>query len=415
MTTKRAALHIPVVSASLARRMLLGAQGLLDNPERRAAPAALQRLIEQMGFVQVDSINVLERAHHLTLFSRMHCYQHSMLARLVEHKRSLFEHWTHDASVIPVNCFHHWKHRFDRSRTRIKASKWWRERMGPDAEKIISQVRDRIADEGPLLSRDFEHDRHGRSLPENGWWGWKPQKAALEFLWRTGELAVARRINFQKVYDLTERVLPAQHVLPPSPPDEHVDWACRSALERLGFATPGELAAFWHAIDLKQVRAWCAQSLQRGDIVEVLVESADGSAPRRAVALANWELVADRLPDVPQTLRLLCPFDPVLRDRQRAQRLFDFDYRFEAFVPAAKRRYGYYVLPILEGERLIGRLDPKFHRRRSEFEIGGIWWEPKIRPTRARRQALHQAVERLAAFIGADRITYAGQGVNRRE
>jgi uncharacterized protein YcaQ len=397
----------PVIRAAAARRMLLGAQGLLDDPARRATPSALCKLIQQMGFVQIDSINTIERAHHLILFSRLPEYRSHMLARLLEDTRELFEHWTHDASAIPTPWFPHWRHRFERHRRKMTSHKWWQMRMGPEPEKTIEMVMQRIRRDGPLLSRDFEHDRNNHQLPEDSWWGWKPQKAALEHLWRTGELAVAKRINFQKVYDLTERVLPQSQRLPIPDLDEHIDWACRSALERLGPATPREIAAFWNAVDLAQARQWCEKTRQRGEIIEVRVEALDGSAPKPAFMLADRLARALRLPSENQVdgdIRLLAPFDPALRDRHRTRRLFNFDYTLEAFVPARKRRYGYYVLPMLEGDALIGRLDPKFHRERGTVEVRGLWLEPRVKPTKARKRKIDAAVERLAEFVGASSI-----------
>ncbi len=241
-------------------------------------------------------------------------------------------------------------------------------------------------------------------VASNAWWGWKPQKAALEFLWTTGELMVLRRDNFQKVYDLTERVLPAHHKAPAPGEREHVEWACRTALERLVVATPRELAQFWDAVDMTQAKSWCEVALSEGRIIAVLVEAADGSKPRHAFAEPGWERRLRALPGPPERTRLLSPFDPVLRDRARARRLFGFDYRFEAFVPEPQRQYGYYVLPILEGDRLVGRLDPKFERREGLLSVRRIHWEPNVRATRLRLRNLERAAERLAQLIGASRV-----------
>jgi len=194
------------------------------------------------------------------------------------------------------------------------------------------------------------------------------------------------------------RVLPAQAALPEPDPAAWRDWAFRSAIERLGVATPGELARFWGAQELEDARSWCADAMRAGTVVPVEVASADGSRPRRAFALPDWERRARRLGDAPDRLRLLAPFDPVVRDRARTRRLFGFDYTFEAFTPAAKRRYGYYVLPILEGERLVGRAD--CNRSDGALVVRKVWWEPGIRPTRARTRALREAAARLAACVG---------------
>ncbi|KAF0241144.1 MAG: hypothetical protein FD180_4603 [Planctomycetota bacterium] len=390
---------LPVIRASEARRLLLGAQGLLDDPRRKATAKGVLSLIERMGFVQVDSINVVERAHHLTLASRLDGYRPAFLAGLLEKDRSLFEHWTHDASAIPTAFFPHWRHRFDRFRARFHDNAWLRERLGPRYRKVMEDMLERVRRDGPVLSRDFDHDRKGEP---GGWWGWKPQKAALEVLWRAGELAIARRDGFQKVYDLMERVFPEMHALPAPDPHEHTDWACRSALERLGIATPAEIAAFWRAIGLPAARKWCAEAVCLGEAVEVLVESVDGAPRRKAMAFADWRERLKQLPSPPDRARLLSPFDPILRDRKRALRLFGFDYRFEAFVPAPKRKHGYYVMPVLDGEELVARVEPKFRRDSGTLEVRGVWWER--RPNRDAR--FREAVERLATLIGATSIDF---------
>jgi uncharacterized protein len=389
------------ISTESARRLFLGAQGLLADPARKTTRATLAKLIEQMGFVQVDSINVVERAHHLTLSSRLDAYAHEHFTHLLEKDRFLFEHWTHDASVIPTAWFAHWKPRFARYREKVRNNKWWRQLIGPEPDKVLDHVRDRITREGPLRSQDFEHDRKGAPA---GWWEWKPQKAALEYLWSTGELMIARRENFQKVYDLTERVLPDSLTLAHPTEAEHVEWACRTAFERLVIATPKEIAAFWQAITLAQARQWCEQAVQAGEILPVLVESPNGAKPRASFALSDWQQRLRKLPEPPERMRLLCPFDPVMRDRVRALWLFGFDYRFEAFVPEAKRQYGYYVLPILEGDRLVGRIDPKFRREQNTLEVRKIYWEPQVKVTKTRRKKLDEALLRLAKLIGAERV-----------
>ena len=397
----------PLVPAATARQLLLAAQGLLDDPGRRATAAGLYELVERLGFVQIDSINVVERAHHLTLASRLDGYRPPMLTRLLERERSLFEHWTHDAAAIPTRWFPHWRIRFERRQQSGASHAWWHERLGPDPEGVMARVYERIEREGPLTTRDFEQDgKEGESRSgSTGWWGWKPEKAALEQLWRTGRLAIRGRINFSKVYDLTERVLPAAAALPAPEEAAHLDWACRTALARLGIASAGEIARFWAAVSPIEVKAWCEASAAQGEIEAVLAEAVDGSRPRLAWAVADWRERAATAPEPPPRLRLLSPFDPILRERRRALRLFGFDYRFEAFVPADKRLFGYYVLPLLEGDRLVGRAEPKFDRERGVLEIRDLWWEPGVRPGSGRRARLEAAVARLARTIGAESFT----------
>ncbi len=394
------------MTASQARLLLLDAQGLTTNPAGQVGAARVYELIERMGFVQVDSINVVDRAHYLILASRFDRFRPQLLDQLVEHDRLLFEHWTHDASLIPIKWFAQWKPRFERSRT----NKWWRERMGPEFPAVVAHVLERITTEGPLLSRDFEHDRQGEP---GGWWGWKPQKSALEHLWRTGDLLISRRNNFQKVYDLAPRVLGSIASAPRPTQTEHVQWACSTALDRLGCATPRELAAFWRSIPIDAARTWCDAALRAGRIVPVEVQSADDTKPRLAVAAHDWRQRLEATSRAPRRARLLCPFDPVLRDRDRAGRLFNFDYRFEAFVPAPKRKFGYYVMPILDGDRLVGRVDPKFHREKGRLEIRRLWWEPTVKVSDALQSRLEAAVARLARYLGANSWRIGRAGVNR--
>jgi len=387
---------LPTVSVRDARRLLMDAQGLLADPARPATHAALARLIDKLGFVQLDTITTVERAHHHILASRLDAYRPALLEHLHHNKRVLFEHMTHDASLIPIRFFPHWRPRFERSAT----NHGWMERIGDDHAKVIGQVLSRIRDHGPCMAREFERDG---ARPGGAWWDWRPHKAALEYLWRCGELAVASRVSFQKVYDLTSRVHPEAHARPAPTPQEHVDWACSTALERLGVATPGELTAFWRAIKPAQAAAWAADAVKSGAAVQVYLDSGGDEPPKKSLAAHDYRRRLSKALPPPDRTRLLSPFDPILRDRKRALRLFNFDYRFEAFVPAPKRKYGYYVLPILEGDRMVGRLDPKLHRDRGILEIQNLWWEPGVKPGRARRAALDSAIDRFAQFVGADR------------
>lgn len=387
-----------LIPSQASRRLLMGAQGLLQDPERKATLPELRRLTLQLGFVQMDTINVVARAHDLTLYSRLHGYRPAQLQRLLEKERFLFEGFTHDASAIPTAWYPHWKPRFRRDAARIRAHAWWQYHFrGTDPEQVVRDVKDRITDEGPLRSVDFEHPEKRGS-----WWGWKPQKAALDYLWRSGELAIAGRINFSKLYDLPERVLPEAHGMPEPAPEAQTEWACASAAERLGVFTPKELAGYWDCLELAEARSWCDAAAKAGRLLEAAVESADGSVQSKTYVLCDWERRLRNLPDPPDGIRFLSPFDPVIRDRTRCLRRFGFDYRFEAFTPEPKRVHGYYVLPILEGDRLVGRLDPKLHRDRGLLEVKGLWWEPGVRPTKARLRLLHAALDRLALYLGAE-------------
>jgi uncharacterized protein YcaQ len=332
-------------------------------------------MLEQLGFVQLDSINAVARAQELTLHARLPNYRHESIFELLS-QRQAFEHWTHDASMFPAAYWPYWSERCRQRGQRILQSTWWRERMGTRADEMLALVLARLQQDGPLQSKDFasEHKSGG------GWWNWKPEKAALEYLWLSGRVSVVKRRNFQKFYDVSGRFLgePA-----PQAPDDWVEWACRGALERLGVATAGEISAYWELVSPARAREWC-----RGQVAVL------DSAGRAAVAVPDWRERAAAV-KIPRKVRLLAPFDPIVRDRARALRLFAFDYRFEAFVPAAQRRHGYYTLPILDGDELVGRVTPQ--RKNGALSVVGLHWEKA--PGAARLRRYREALERLTSFL----------------
>jgi uncharacterized protein YcaQ len=391
----------PIVPNTLARRLLLQRQGLCHAPRRKLDAAGLGRLIEEMGFVQVDSIAAVERAHHMIVFARNETYRPGLLTRALERDRTLFENWTHDASIIPSRFFPYWRPRFRREAERLRAR--YRDWHGEVFESHLTELLERIRDEGPVMARDFNHTRPQTA---RGWWDWHPAKTALEYLWRTGALSICRREGFQKVYDLTERVLPQIHRDNDPHDAAYVDWAASSALERLGFATSGELAAFWASITPAEAKGWCDERLAAGELIEVPVETADGKAPRKALGRPETLEGLSALSEAPPRLRALSPFDPVIRDRNRLQRLFAFDYRIEIFVPAAQRRYGYYVFPLLEGERFVGRLDMRHDKAADALRVTALWPEPRVRWGTARQRRLEAELERHRRYLGAGRVAF---------
>ncbi len=387
-------------------------QGLCLPPHLPQDKDGLHDLIHQLGFVQVDSIRTVERAHHMILFARNQNYQPEHLRQLLEEDRHMFEHWTHDAAIIPVAFYPHWRRRFELQEASLR-QRWrkWRpkEKSGDrhiGFEDMMESVKDHVARNGATMSRDLKTKSTSRSDEKNGWWQWHPSKTALEFLWRTGDLSVCRRDGFQKVYDLSSRVIPAPargeaahgH-------EDFVDWACNAALDRLGFAAPGELAGYWGSISAAEAKSWCLDNLGE-DLIEIWAESADGSAPKASFARPEMldELASAIAP--PSRLRVLSPFDPLIRDRKRLRRLFEFDYRIEIFVPEAQRQYGYYVFPLLEGDRMIGRIDMKARRQDDALHVTGLWLEPKVKFTKGREKKLASELNRLAKFIGMETVTY---------
>jgi uncharacterized protein YcaQ len=388
------------LSNPAARRLFLHRHGLSETPNGPGKGADLAGLIEQIGFVQVDSIRTVARAHDMILWSRRQSYRPEALKRLLERDRAVFEHWTHDASVLPVQLFPFWQHRFIRSADRLRDN--WKRWFRDGYEAQFDTVLRRIEAEGALTCTDVGE---GEARGKGGWWDWHPSKTALEWLWRTGVLSITRREGFQKVYDLTERVIPASHLGAQSDAQAHLDWACNSALDRLGFATSGEIAAYWAAISPADARLWCQTALMQGAVQEVLVTGADG-ATRRSFARPDALDAATNAPEPPSRIRILSPFDPALRDRGRAERLFGFDYRIEVFVPEAKRKYGYYVFPVLEGAQIIGRVDAKAFRDAGCLRVRAFWPEAGVAMGAGRQARLQQALERLARLADCDRVEF---------
>lgn len=380
-----------------ARRLFLDRHALAEPPSGPATGQALHDLIRRIGFVQVDSINTVARAHDMILWSRRQSYRPAALKRLLERDRSLWEHWTHDASILPVGLHGVWQHRFARDETRLHKN--WKRWFCEGYEAQFDSILDRIARDGPVGTADVGE---GELRGKGGWWDWHPSKTALEWLWRTGRIAVTRREGFAKIYDLTERVIPEAHRTP-VPAESVTDWACRTALGHLGFGTSGEIAAYWNAVGSEAARRWCQEALARGEIVEAEVEGAQGQ--RRKVFIFPDSLEAAP-PEPSPRLRLLSPFDPALRDRDRAEFLFGFHYRIEVFVPEPKRIYGYYVFPVLEGDRLVGRIDVKAFRDAGALRVKAFWPEAGVSLTKARMAKLEAELDRLARFAGCGRVEF---------
>ncbi|WP_112311656.1 winged helix-turn-helix domain-containing protein [Pseudogemmobacter bohemicus] len=391
-------MSLPILSNQTARRIFLDRHALAEAPTGPATGAGLAALIDRIGFVQIDSIATVGRAHDMILHARRQSHRPDGMKPLIERDRHLWEHWTHDASVLPVSVFPHWHHRFDHNRkTLVKRWTGWQK---PGFEAEFDRVLQHVSDHGPVTAADFSKD----SPREKGsWWDWHPSKAALEYLWHSGALAITRRDAFRKVYDLTERVIPVGLHQHRPDREETTDWACRSALDRLGFATSGEIAAYWRAISSSEAQAWCQAALARGEITKARIEGWQGQS--REVFL--WpQTLTEIPPEPPGRVRILSPFDPALRDRKRAEFLFGFFYRIEIYVPEEQRQYGYYVFPVLEGDRIIGRIDVKAFRAEGCLRVTGFWPEPGIRIGAGRRARLEAELERLARFAGCAELVW---------
>ncbi|MEM8540025.1 MAG: crosslink repair DNA glycosylase YcaQ family protein [Pseudomonadota bacterium] len=377
-----------------ARELWLSSQGLASVP---TGSLDLLETIKRLGFVQLDTIQVVSRAHHHILWSRNQNYREPMLNELLAKDRSIFEHFTHDASVIPMDFLPMWQRQFRRKKEQMDRSGWLKKLPSKSDYEAIKQ---RIREEGSLSTHAFDTKIAG----DKKMWARPPHKLALDYMWYCGELATCHRKNFTKYYDLAERVFPEDLSSIELSDAEQIDWLCRAALDRMGFGVPGDIQRYWDATSADEVRAWIGGATQT--LKEVEVETAQGQW-MPAFAPAN---IADRLAELKaptSRLRILNPFDPVIRDRNRLSRLFNFEYRVEMFVPAAKRIWGYYVYPILEGHRFVGRIEVKADRKNSVLKIINFWPEKGIQWPASRHQKLGAELERMARFVGVKKIEWA--------
>lgn len=388
---------IPVIDNRRARHIFLVRHGLSGAPSGGGKSADVAGVIGDLGFVQLDSVNTFARAHDLILWSRRQQYRPPALGHALARDRHVFEHWTHDAAAIDIALFPHWRHKFARDAATLEGR--WKEWRRDDFTKKIDEVLRQVSDHGACGSGDVGTDE---SRGSGGWWDWHPSKTALEYLWRSGQLSVVRRDGFKKVYDLTERVIPVAQLNAHVTEAETVDWACGAALDKLGFGTSTELAAFWDLTTKAEAKDWAKAALADGRVIEVDIAGADGSTKR---VFARPDIM-DLTVDTPQTrIRILSPFDPVLRDRKRAEWLFGYHYRIEIFVPAPKRQYGYYVFPVMEGDQLIGRIDMK--RNGNILDVTAFWPEAGVAMGAGRLARLDAELKRAAKFGGCGDVRFA--------
>ena len=382
------ALRIP---NRVARKLWLETQGLAAAP---TGPLDLLATIKRLGFVQLDTIRVIARAHHHILWSRNQNYREPMLGKLLAKDRTVFEHFTHDASILPTEFYPMWRRQFRRMEEKVRGWEW--HRAMPD-EAGRNEIKARIEAEGPLCTKAFDTKIKGK----REMWRRPPHKLALDYMWYAGELSTSHRVSFAKFYDLTERVIPAHILAAERSDEEQLDWLCSGALDRLGFGTEGDIQRFWDAVSLPEVKAWVAVNSR--DLVPIEIETASGDW-LSVLAAPNIEQRLEAVCTPTSRLRILNPFDPVVRDRARLARLFGFEYRIEIFVPAAKRRWGYYVYPILEGDRFVGRIEVKADRKTGTLIAEKVWPEPGVKWTRARAGKLEAELARLARFVGVAEI-----------
>ncbi|NNC38031.1 MAG: winged helix-turn-helix domain-containing protein [Acidimicrobiales bacterium] len=375
-----------------ARRLWLATNGLATTP---TGPLDVLQIVRELGFVQLDTIRNVTRAHHHILWSRNQNYREPMLWDLLAKDRSVFEHFTHDASILPMEFYPMWKRQFPRIKKKIDGSWYAGSDMSDAAHALIVK---RIEQEGPLCTRAFDTKIKG----EKTMWKRPPHKRALDYMWYCGELTTSHRENFIKFYDLSHRIIPEHHYEESHSEEIQIDWLCSNALNRLGFGSEGDIKRFWDATDISEVKSWAAR---KQDLVPVQIQHNSGDWTE-ALAPADIDVRLGELAKPTSRLRILNPFDPAIRDRDRLKRLFGFDYKIEIFVPAAKRKYGYYVYPLLEGDRFVGRIELKADRKKNQLSVHNLWLEPKIKWTPNRAEKLDAELARLGRLIGVQNIKW---------
>ena len=379
----------------------------------RALPLTARRLTrfaEDAGGIQLDSINVLDRAHYLTVWSRFGPYDRAWLDRAAYRRRLLFEYWAHAACLVPVTLLPWWRRAMLDYRTRHTGWSDWLRRNA----RVLARVRSAIAANGPMAHGDFE----GRRPPgAKGWWSWRPVQHAFHYLWMTGALTVHSRQHFNKRFDLLERCLPGANGGEGVSAETFRRWHVERSLHAMGAATEQDLTGYmtFPRFGPGVRRAALRALLERGEATEIAVEGAPGrwyALTRDLPALAR----ARRVDAASRGTTFLSPFDSLMWYRQRVARLFGFDYRIEVYTPGHKRVHGYYTLPILHDGAFIGRVDAKAHRAERRLEVRHVHFEPWFAAgepapagggaldTDAALAGVGEALRSLATFVSGDEI-----------
>lgn len=381
------------ISLQMARNVMLAAQGLDRSPDQPAVKADVLEAVRRMYLLQIDTIHVVARSPYLVLWSRLGDYKPEWLDELLA-EGALFEYWAHAACFLPIEDYPLYRRRMLDA---INHKGWpmkWAVQWSQENPDIIQRVRTHLQENGAVRSADFENKNHS----SGGWWNWKEEKDALEAMLFTGEVMVARRQNFQRVYDLRERVLLSWEETAVPSSDELSRTLALRTVSALGVAFPA-----WVPDYFREPKRGMPERLQmlaeEGLLLRVEVEGFEGLAYVHPGRIGLIEEAASGTLE-PRLTTLLSPFDPLVWDRNRAHELFDFDYRIECYTPAAKRRYGYFTLPILHCGQLVGRLDPKAHRAQGIFEIKALHLEPGVPVSEELVADLAAVLRRLAAWHG---------------
>lgn len=385
-----------------ARQLWLDRHGLLGTASRIHSHEAFNQTLIDLGMIQLDSIGVLARAHHHIMWSRHSAYREQDYTTFLEGRRDGFEHFSHDAALLPIGLYPYWR------RQQKRRSLWYLQGAlckqisnTRERRRLIRQLLDHIETQGPMCSRDFATVHTARADRSQHAWARPPHKHALDYLWLSGELEVSHRKGFTKYYDLSDRIIPQEISRQVIPDSQQIDHLCRSALERLGFARDSEIRRFHEACTLQEVQHWLRR--QKRSAEAITIELHDHKVVHRYAdpRIESW---LKQLPTPASRVRIINPFDPAVRDRDRLKKLFGFDFRIEIYTPANKRRFGYYVCPLLEGDRFIGRIDVKANRQSDRLETRAWWLEAGIKAGKQRKESLMNELKRLAMLSGVSGV-----------
>lgn len=386
------------LSPAQARRIALAAQGFGRPRPPQPGTRQLNGLIGRLGLLQLDSVNVFERSHYLPAFARLGSYDKAALDRLTfARKGGYIEYWAHEAAVIPVESWPLMRWRMDDHRRRIaEDDNHW----AHDNRQMIDWLMAELADKGPLPASAIEHDANKRNGP---WWGWSDVKRGLEVLFAWGELVSGGRTRFERTYALPEQVLPQSVLTEQVPRADAVRLLVEQSARAHGIGTAKDFADYFR---LKAQEAMPAlQELEDAGILSPVTVPGWERAGREVRA---WVHRDAHLPRRIEATALLSPFDPVVWERSRTERMFDFRYRIEIYTPQPKRVYGYYVLPLLVDDRLVGRIDLKSDRQNGVLRVQASWTEPDAPPDTATRLA--PLLRETAAWQGLERIEVMARG-----
>lgn len=370
------------------RRIALASQGLLQAQPFGRGTVGARKAIAHIGYVQLDTISVVERAHHHVLYSRVPFFKPDMTNQMLRNG-DIFEYWAHAAAFLPIDDFRFslpYKHAIKNGQTH-----WYK---NPN-KKLMKELLARIRSEGPIRSRDLESNKAGRA----GWWDWKPAKKALEQLYMEGELMVCDREGFQKTYDLTERVLPS-HVNSKMPSiTEFAAHIVEQQLRCHGFVSIKGLTYLRRNAKLRSaVKTLVNEGLAQGELEQIQLQTGE-------VFIIKAGAFEQALPRLANRLLILSPFDNCVIQRERLKALFQYDYQIECYVPEAKRQYGYFCLPLLYRDEFVGRMDCKAHRKENHLEIKSLYFEGENTEEDSLITAFVSAVKLFCTFQNCESVS----------